>query len=177
MKTISTYLCTALSGLFVFMAVTAQGQDIRKHYVSKSDGQATIYHTFPCTLFENNQAGDLTYDLTYRDHGTGCVTLNFTYVMAELTPADSVRFVSGKTVMQGSVEKLYITPDKKRWKHRYTFSPVVSSLYTFYNVTAAPQVTVYSKGRAYVYNVKQSAWKSYAPIGDKIFRTIRINEE
>ena len=154
-----------------------QGQDIRKYYVSKSDGESTIYHLFPCSLFKNDKMGDLTFDITYRDHSDGMATINFTYEMNEVVPVDSVRFVSGRTIMQGSVQKIYISPEKKHWKHRYGFVADVRSLYTFFDVSASPEAILYCGGKSYLYKVKTPVWRTYAPVGSKTFGMIRINEQ
>lgn len=137
----------------------------------------TVYHTFPCTLFENRNVGDLTFDITCRDNREMPATINFTYEMAEIAPADSVRFVSGGTQMKGEVKKLYISPQKKQWKHRYSLSVDMKLLFTFFDVDALPEAIVYSQGQAFVYKAKPSAWKSYAPVGYKIFEMIRVNEQ
>ena len=61
---------------------TLRAQDIRGRYVSKTQEDGTIYHTFPCTLFEHPEAGDLTFDITYKERTDGLATLNFTCEMA-----------------------------------------------------------------------------------------------
>ena len=48
---------------------TAAGQNIRPHYVSKAEADGTIYHTFPVTLFEHPEAGDLTLTSPTRSIG------------------------------------------------------------------------------------------------------------
>lgn len=155
---------------------TAQGQNIKDHYVARNDEKGTVYHTFPNKLFESREHGDLIFDVTYRDRTDGLATLNFTYEMVTMTPVDSVRFTSGRTQMRGVVEKLYIEPTKKTWKHRYTFKTPVVALYTFFDAAQQPEAVLYAGGKAYVYTVKPSAWRSYAPIGNKIFSMIRVNE-
>ena len=94
---------TKLGLLAAFCAVggvlTASGQNIRSHYVSKAESDGVIYHTFPVTLFESREAGDLTFDITYKEHRGGRATINFTCRMAQAVPADSVRFVSGRVVL------------------------------------------------------------------------------
>ncbi|WP_295938110.1 hypothetical protein [uncultured Alistipes sp.] len=166
--------------LAVFVAagtLTVPAQNIKGHYVSKTEEGGVIYHTFPCTLFENKEAGDLTFDITYKEHQQGQATINLTYQMREATPADSICFVSGRTTMAGPVGKIYLEPEKKVWKHRYTFSADVAKVCTFFDEQATPEVTIYSQGREYIYRAKRSAWRSYAPIGYKIFEMIRINEQ
>lgn len=159
------------------LCIPAQGQNIKGHYLSKMQEDGTIYHTMPCTLFESEGEGDLTFDITYKENPAGTATINFSYQAPQMLPADSVRFEAGRTTMAGKVAKLYIEPDRKTWKHRYTFSTNVGSLYTFFDAAAEPQVVLYSQGRAYPFRVKKSAWKGYAPIGNKIFEMIRINEK
>lgn len=58
-------------------ALTASAQNIRSHYVSKAETDGVIYHTFPVTLFESPQTGDLTFDITYKEHRGGRATINF----------------------------------------------------------------------------------------------------
>lgn len=160
--------------LLMFSSV-ALGQNIKGHYVSKSQPDGTIYHTMPVTLFENNTSGDLVFDLTYKQH-SGRVTLNFTYEVAQPLSADSVRFVSGTTIFSGAVQKMYVEPNQKMWKHRYSLTTSIQPLYVFFNEKALPEVTIYADGKAYVYRVKRAAWRNYAPVGFKIFEMIRFNE-
>lgn len=157
-------------------ALTAAGQNIRPHYVSKAEADGVIYHTFPVTLFEHPEAGDLTFDITYKEHRGGRATLNFTCRMARADEVDSVRFVSGGVVMAGPVEKLYLEPGKRDWKHRYTFDLDASQLCGFFDETHLPVVTLYIDGQPWTYRAKRSAWRSYAPIGYRIFEMIRVNE-
>ena len=89
--------------LFAGATLTAAGQNIRPHYVSKAEADGVIYHTFPVTLFEHPEAGDLTFDITYKEHREGRATLNFTCRMARADEGDSVRFVSGGVVLAGGV--------------------------------------------------------------------------
>ena len=156
--------------------LTASGQEIRSHYVSKAETDGTIYHTLPVTLFENPEAGDLTFDLTYKEHRGGRATLNFTCRMARPETVDSVRFVSGGVILSGPVGRLYLEPEKRGWKHRYTFDLDASQLCGFFDERQLPEVTLYIDGRPWLYRAKRSAWRSYAPIGYRIFEMIRINE-
>ena len=158
-------------------ALAVSAQNIRSHYVSKAEADGVIYHTFPVTLFESRETGDLTFDITYKEHRSGRATINFTCRMAQAVPADSVRFAAGRTVLAGPVEKLYLEPEKKGWKHRYTFDADGSQLCGFFDEQAEPDVTLYAGGRPYVYRVKRSAWCSYAPVGYKIFEMIYVNEK
>lgn len=153
-----------------------RAQQIRDHYVSKAEADGVIYHTFPCTLFENRDAGALTFDITYKEHRDNLATINFTYEAAQVSPADSIRFVSGSTTMSGPVEKIYLEPDRKRWRHRYTFRAPVARVAAFFDEHASPSVTLYVAGAEIVYDVKRSAWRSYAPVAYRIFEMIRVNE-
>ena len=66
------------AALCIAGASTLPAQNIRNHYVSKAETDGVIYHTFPVTLFENREAGDLTFDITYKEHRGGRATINFT---------------------------------------------------------------------------------------------------
>ena len=99
-------------------ASMVSAQNIRSHYVSKAEDDGVIYHTFPVTLFENRETGDLTFDITYKENRSGRATINFTCRMPDAVPADSVRFAAGAVTMSGPVGKLYLEPGKKDWKHR-----------------------------------------------------------
>lgn len=163
--------------LLIGVSLPAAGQKIGSYYVAKAEPDGMIYHTFPVTLFEHPQAGDLTFDLTYKEHRAGRATLNFTCRMERADRVDSVRFESDRVVMAGPVEKLYLEPEKRGWKHRYTFDLDASQLCGFFDEMAQPKVVLYVGGEALVYRVKRSAWRSYAPVGYRIFEMIRINEE
>lgn len=151
------------------------GQNIKGHYVAKSLSDGTLYHTLPVSLFESKEFGDITFDLTYKQ-GTQVVTMNFTYILDQPAPADSIRFASENTVIAGKVEKIYIEPDKKLWKHRYTCSVDVNKFEPFFS-DQLPAATIYSKGSTFNYKVKKATWKTYAPIGFKIFKMIKFNEK
>ena len=172
-----TKLPLILGALGVALCTTVPAQNIQGHYVSKVQEDGTIYHLMPSTLFENPQLGDLTYDVTYKTEGKGTAVINFTYFAAQTLPADSVRFEAGRTAMAGKTAKLYIEPEKKTWKHRYSLTTGVAPLYTFFDPSAEPRVVIYSQGKAYEFRAKKSAWKTYAPIGNKIFEMIRVNEK
>lgn len=161
---------------FILACTSVAGQNIRDHYVSKADTDGVIYHTLPATLFENRREGDLTFDLTYKEGQQGRVTLNFTYRASRPVQADSVRFVAGDVVLAGPVAKFYIEPEKKLWKHRYSLQTDVALVRVFFDESVEPQAVVYSGGEALVYDAKRSAWRSYAPVGRKIFEMIRLNE-
>ncbi len=151
-------------------------QDIRGRYVSRTQEDGTIYHTFPCTLFEHPEAGDLTFDITYKEDADGLATLNFTCEMDGAVPIDSVCFAAGAVRLQGAVEKLYIEPERKRWRHRYSLRTPVEALYPFFDAEAQPKAALYAGECVWYYRVKRSAWRSYAPVGRKIFEMVRVNE-
>ncbi|MCM1151429.1 MAG: hypothetical protein NC322_05255 [Alistipes senegalensis] len=168
-------------GLILFAALvlacgSAAGQNIRGRYVSRADDDGTIYHLLPVTLFESRSEGDLTFDLTYKAGPQGRAVLNFTYFASAPTPADSVSFDAGRISLAGPAERFYIEPDKKSWKHRYSLQTDAELVRAFFDETAVPRVIVYSGGVPHPYEVKKSAWRSYAPVGRKIFEMIRLNE-
>ena len=162
--------------LLIGVSLPAAGQKIGSYYVAKAEPDGMIYHTFPVTLFEHPEAGDLTFDITYKEHREGRATLNFTCRMARPETVDSVRFVSGGVILSGPVGRLYLEPEKRGWKHRYTFDLDASRLCGFFDERQLPEVTLYIDGRPWLYRAKRSAWRSYAPIGYRIFEMIRINE-
>lgn len=155
---------------------TVCGQNIKGHYVSKAETDGTVYHTLPCTLFTNRDAGDLTFDTTYKEHGDGQATINFTCTQDEMTVVDSVYLTCGRTELRGAAKKIYLIPEKSKWKHRYTFNADMKALYAFFDVAVEPQIVLYSAGNAVVYKVKPAAWKAHAPVMSRIFELIRINE-
>lgn len=167
---------TALLVCLLAGAQTLPAQSIRGHYVSKDEPDGVIYHTFPVTLFEREGAGALTFDLTYKTRQDGFVTLNFTCETDSSLPADSVRFAAGDAVLAGRVETLYLEPGKKRWKHRYSLRTDFAQTALFFDEHALPEARVYFAGRPAVYRVRRSAWRTYAPVGYRIFEMIRVNE-
>ncbi len=178
LSTVSKLQRYALCCFVLSAAFAAQAQNISGHYVSKAEADGMIYHTFPETLFANRAHGDLTFDITYKESKEGIATINFTYTMDEMTPADSIHFSSaGRIAMAGKVEKLFVEPTKKRWTHRYSFKCKVMPLYSFFDREASPEITIFSGGEKYTYPAKRAAWNSYAPIGYKIFKMIRLNDQ
>ena len=172
-----------VSRIFVLLSLLGPGsvgtvlaQKIAGRYVSKAQEDGTIYHTFPETLFENPDAGDFTFDITYKSGRDGRATINFTYFSETAVSADSVRFEAGRTVMAGPVTRIYAEPEKKRWKHRCSFCTGVEPLQLFFDEEATPGISVYAGGREMRFRVKRSAWRSYAPVGYRIFEMIRANE-
>lgn len=165
-----------LLALLLSVSCTLSAQNIRNRYVQRVQEDGTIYHTFPCTLFENADAGDLTFDITYKAQQDGMATLNFTCTLDDSPKADSVVFDAGHTQLRGAVERIYIEPERRLWKHRYLLRVPVESFRTFFDDEALPQVTLHVGERRVVYRAKRSAWHSYAPVGYKIFETIRVNE-
>lgn len=165
-----------LLALFLAASCCAGAQNIRNRYVQRVQEDGTIYHTFPCTLFEHAQAGDLTFDITYKERQDGRATLNFTCTLPDAAQADSVRFDAGRTQLHGPVGRIYIEPEKKGWRHRYSLRIPVAALCPFFDEEVLPQVTLYIGDRSVVYRAKRSAWRSYAPVGCKIFETVRVNE-
>lgn len=156
----------------------AQAQKIRDHYVSRVEEDGTIYHTLPQTLFANPERGDLTFDITYKTRQPERhATINFTYRAAQPAEIDSVRFAAGKVVLAGAAGKLFIEPEKREWVHRYTLSVPVDPLFLFFDAAAEPvSVTLYAGGDAVEYRVKRAAWRSFAPVGSRIFEMIRYDD-
>lgn len=161
----------------VGLTAGARSQNIRGRYVSKAEADGTIYHTLPVTLFESPRWGDLTFDMTYKERQDGRVTINFTCSLPQPAAADSVRFRSGDASLAGPVERLYLEPGKKGWRHRYSLRTDAAPLCAFFDERATPEATLWSGGRAYEYPVRRSAWRSYAPVGYRIFEMIRQNEQ
>ena len=54
------------AAVLLVAASAARAQNIRGRYVSRAQEDGTVYHTFPETLFEHPEAGDLTFDITYK---------------------------------------------------------------------------------------------------------------
>ena len=89
------------AALCIAGASTLPAQNIRNHYVSKAETDGVIYHTFPVTLFENREAGDLTFDITYKEHRGGRATINFTCRMARAGRFGAFRGGCGGDVRPG----------------------------------------------------------------------------
>lgn len=165
--------------LFVLQALCLSAQNLSRHYVSRGDIEGTIYHTMPVTLFSNSDCGDLTYDITYKSYARDTIamaTLNFTYYADEPSPAERVSIRSANTHIEGSVSRLYIEPERNRWKHRYTLHLPIEQLYGLYNADQSPEVVITTQSSELEYQAKRSAWREYAPIGYKIFEVIRLND-
>lgn len=167
--------------LACLLPLAGHAQKIKGRYTSRAQEDGTLYHLYPVELFSNRENGNLTFDITYKALKSPAAepraTINFTYYADRTLPADSIRFSCGDIAMQGRTEKIYVEPDKKRWKHRYTVSVPAATLYRYFDETRTPAVTLYTRQGAVEFPVRRSEWKDYAPVAFRIFEMIRYNEQ
>lgn len=163
----------AVSVVFCIFCLLAYGQNIKKHYISKAQVEGTIYHFLPVSLYADTNGEALTYDLTYTTWNDS-ITMNFTYVTPDPMLIDSIRYVSGETGVEGRVEKLYVEPTTKKWKHRYSLKCRADDFFQLYHSKAVPEIIIYAKGKDHRYYADKSGWHKYMPIGQKIFKMIRL---
>lgn len=164
-----------LALLAAAIALPAAAQEVGGHYVSRVEADGTIYHTLPRTLFDHAEAGDLTFDLTYKTGSDGLATLNITSHSAAEAPVDSLRLTGEELALTLPAERIYTEPEARRWRHRSTCRVPLAAIETFFG-QQHPEVIVYTAGRAIPYSAKRSAWRSYAPAGRRIVKMIRSNE-
>lgn len=165
---------------FCLLATAGHAQKIKGRYTSRAQEDGTLYHLYPVELFSNRANGNLTFDITYKALKTPAedpqATINFTYYADRTQPADSILFRCGSLAMRGKTEKIYIEPDKKRWKHRFTVSVPVAQLERYFDESQTPEVLLFTRQGEIVFPVRRSEWRSYAPVGFRIFEMIRYNE-
>lgn len=162
-----------VSSFFLILCLSLHGQSIKKHYVSKTQEKGNIYHLFPISLFEDQEGEKLSYDLTYTSWND-TITMNFTYAKSEPLLIDSIKYLSGSIKVEGKAHKLYVEPTSKKWIHRYSLKSKAADFFYLYNANATPEITIYSNGESYNYYVDRPAWRNYVPIGQKIFKMIRL---
>ncbi len=177
MKRIACLLLTVAC----LLPLAGQAQKIKGRYTSRAQEDGTLYHLYPVELYANREHGNLSCDITYKSLKSPAAdpraTINFTYYADRAQPADSIRFSCGDITMRAPVEKIYIEPDKKRWKHRYTASVPVGTLYRYFDETRTPAVTLYTRQGTVEFPVRRSEWTGYAPVAFRIFEMIRCNEQ
>lgn len=163
--------------LLTLLPLMAVAQKIQRHYVVREDGEGTIHHLMPATLFEAAGYGELTYDITWRDNRTGepqPATLNFTYYAREAQPADSLAVRGERINLCLACQKLYIDPENRTWKHRYSLSVAIDEINHLYE-EETPEILLYTPRGEIRFTPKRSAWQNYCPIGRRIFQTIELN--
>lgn len=165
-----------LALLAATIVLPAATQEIGGHYVSRVEADGTIYHTLPRTLFNHAEAGDLTFDLTYKTGGNGLATLNITNCSADEAPVDSLRLAGEGLAQTFPAERIYAEPEARRWRHRSTCRVPLAAVEIFFG-QQHPEMIVYTAGRAIPYRAKRAAWRSYAPAGRRIVKMIRSNEQ
>lgn len=155
-------------------SLPAGAQRLRDRYVSKPEPDGMIYHLLPCTLFVDAGGDDVTFDITYKEHRDGMATLNFTCCDADAAPLDSLTLCGAGSVTV-AVERLYVEPERQRWRHRYTCRLPLDSLYRYLG-EEQPGFVLRRGAGASSCRLRPSAWRSYAPAGRRIVELIRANE-
>lgn len=162
-----------VSLFFCVFCLSLYGQNIKKHYISKAQEKGSIYHFLSVSLFKDTDGKKLSYDLTYTSWND-TIMMNFTYVKPEPLLIDSIKYVSGNIRIEGRVDKLYVEPTSKKWIHRYSLRSKADEFFRIYNANATPEIIIFSNGKNYSYHVEKSDWRKYVPIGQKIFKMIRL---
>lgn len=163
--------------LVASLPLVASAQKIKNHYVVREEADATILYMMPVTLFEADGYGELTYDITWRDlvgDDASPATLNFTYYASEPLEATTLEIRGERLSLAAPCRKLYIDPENRRWKHRYTLSFPEEELFVLYQESSPELVLHTPKGEVH-FEVKNRAWGEYQPIGQRIVETIRLN--
>lgn len=164
---------SCVSFIFCVFCLSLYGQNIKKYYIFKTQEKGNLYYLFPVILFEDADKGKLSYDLTYTSWND-TVVMNFTYLKPEPLLIDSLKYISGKNEIVGKVKKLYVEPDSKKWVHRYSIESKSEDFFRLYDSNVIPEIIIYSNGKEYKYHSKNSNWLKYVPIGQKIFKMIRL---
>ena len=160
-------------GILSFYSVNAQKP--KDFYVSYPQSGGTLYHIFPISFFEHETDGNLTLDITCQCNKDSAI-INFTYYAPHTELLDSVNFRAGKIYLTGKAEKFFIEPETtKRWAHRYSLHVPIQSLYSFFNLKALPNVTLYVNSTKKEYELKKSEWSKKAPVIRTILKTIHID--
>lgn len=149
------------------------GQNIKKHYISKTQEKGSIYHLLSVSLFKDTNGKKLSYDLTYTSWND-TIMMNFSYEKTEPLLIDSIKYISGNARIGGKVDKLYVEPTAKKWIHRYSLKSRADEFFHIYNPNTIPEIIIYSNGKNYNYAIDKSDWSEYVPIGQKIFKMIRL---
>ncbi len=157
------------------LSLSTYGQSVKGHYVSKTIDGGTLYHLLPKTLF-HSESNELSYDLTYSS-ASDSITMSITFVSPEITKLDAMKVESQKMNVKDGLTRLYIEPKGKEWIHRYSMSTKAEPFFNLYTPKTTPQITLYNGDDEYIYTVKESAWKKYAPIGSRIFEMLKLDRD
>lgn len=160
---------------FMMFCLSAYGQSIKKHYVSKIEAEGVIYHLLPVSLFDDEMGEDFSYELTYTSWND-TIAMTFTYILPEPSLIDSIRYISGKNEISGKTEQIYVEPTVKKWAHRYRMADKAEKFFQLYTPSSTAEIKIYSKGQEHTYRAKKRSWRKYAPIGQKIFEMIRLRQ-
>ncbi|MFR9651800.1 MAG: hypothetical protein SNG35_07245 [Rikenellaceae bacterium] len=166
-------LRSTLLFIFLTLSLTLFGQSVKNYYVSKIVDNGTLYHLYPQELFQSSDGDDLAYDITYNSVNDS-IALNITVVNDSVLKLKSIAIESENIKLKGELERLFVEPKGKQWLHRYSLNTQAEPLFSLYNLESNPQITLYTSDNEYIYSVKHSAWKKYAPIGNRIFEMIKI---
>lgn len=162
--------------VFGLFCLSSYGQNIQKYYVFKAQEKGNLYHLLPVSLFEDAEGEELSYDLTYTSWNDS-MAMNFTYTKKEPLMVDSIRYVSGKIEIAGKADKLYVEPTSKKWVHRYSLKSKADEFFQLYDAEVTPQIFLYTKDMRYEFQAKKTNWRKYVPVGQKLFKMIKLQEK
>lgn len=164
--------------LFLFLVTCVcpvNAQKLKDFYVSYPQPSGKLFHVFPVAFFQHKTEGDLVFDITYQC-GKDSAVINFTYYAPQADPLDSIRFVSGKVLLAGKAERLYVEANTvKKWEHRYSLKVPVNHLYAFFNPVEKASASLYVNAAVKDYELKRSEWNKKAPVFQTIMKTIRLD--
>lgn len=162
--------------LFLLTGMFTQAQDVSKHYTSRVQGNSTLYYVLPRedwkSVEDNN---DFEYDLTHQTKNDS-VVFNFSYWHQESIKPESLKFTSGEKEITSNVTKLFIEPDGKEWKHRYSARFAFNDLRSMYDSKSTPKFIITAEdGKTITLEIKDRKWEKQANIVSKILETISLN--
>lgn len=163
--------------IWVGSTYTAEAQKPKDFYVSYPQPDGTLFHLFPISFFQHKTDGDLTFDITYQC-GKDSAVINFTYYASQPQPLDSMRFVSGKSLLSGKATKIFIEAENtKKWAHRYSVTVPIRSLFPFFDPEEKPSANLCMNSITKGYELKKAEWSKKAPVFRTIMRMIGIDCE
>jgi hypothetical protein len=162
--------------LIICVSVGSYGQKLSKYYTSRLQPQGTLYFIYPIEGFKSaKDKSTFTFDITYRTE-SDTATINFSYYVDSVQPADSIYFLLATDTLKSSVVKIFTDWEKKRWHHRYYTNFTFQEIAAIFHSSTIPTIRVVSPAGYTDHRITKRKWQKYSKALTKIMISIGVNK-
>lgn len=168
--------------LFLFLSffyLMTNAQNISKYYKSSIQDNGTLYFIQPKQEFKDKKKRcKFSCDITFLTRDDS-VSLNFSFLDANIVNIDSIRFIQGNNKqITSKTRRIYVESDKSFWLHRYSASFLFEDIKSMFSQEKEITVLIYyDESLTKQLYAKKGKWKKQSTIMSKIFALISANKK